>query len=129
MPEISILIVEDEVIVAADLAMKLERLGHKVAGMTAQGEEALKLVRELRPTLVLMDIGLAGAVDGVEAATRIRREFDVGVLFLTASSDRATLSRANGAGALGFILKPFEDGELESQLVMALRKQQAAGPA
>lgn len=125
MPDASILIVEDETIVAEDLAKKLQRLGYAVAGTTDLGEDAFKLTQELRPSLVLMDIRLAGAMDGVEAAERIRRECGVPVIYLTASSDRATVDRAKVTEPFGYILKPFEDRELGSQIEMALYKHQA----
>ena len=125
MPDASILIVEDETIVAEDLAKKLRRLTYTVAGVTGSGEEALTLARDLRPSLVLMDIRLAGDMDGIEAAERIRREFDLPVVYLTASSDRATIQRAKITEPFGFILKPFEDRELESHIEMALYKHQA----
>ena len=122
MPDASILIVEDEAIVAEDLAGRLRRLGYAVAGTTDLGEEALRLTQELRPSLVLMDIHLAGTMDGVAAAARIRQECGVPVIYLTASSDRATIDRAKVSGPFGFILKPFEDRELESHIEMALSK-------
>jgi len=122
MPDASILIVEDEAIVAEDLAGRLRRLGYAVAGTTDLGEEALRLTQELRPSLVLMDIRLAGTMDGVAAAARIRQECGVPVIYLTASSDRATIDRAKVSGPFGFIRKPFEDRELESHIEMALSK-------
>ena len=70
----SILIVEDEAIVAEDLASKVRQLGYDVAGITATGEEAIELARQQRPSLVLMDIRLAGAMDGIEAAQGINRD-------------------------------------------------------
>ena len=125
MPEITILIVEDEAIVAADLAVKLGRLGYTVCGSTTRGEDAIALTRERGPHLVLMDIRLAGEMDGVEAAERIRRECDVPVIYLTAHSDRATLDRAKRTEPFGYILKPFEELELETHIEMALYKHQA----
>jgi two-component system, cell cycle sensor histidine kinase and response regulator CckA len=121
----SILIVEDEGIVAEDLAKRLGRLGYVVAGVTELGEEAVALARDLRPSVVLMDIRLAGAMDGVEAAERIRRESDAPVIYLTASSDRATIERAKVTEPFAFIVKPFEDRELETHIEMALYKHQA----
>ena len=125
MPDASLLIVEDESIVAEDLSKKLRRLGYTVAGMTELGEQALASMKELMPSLVLMDIRLAGEMDGIEAAERIRREYDVPVVYLTASSDRATIQRAKVTEPFGFIMKPFEDRELESHIEMALYKHQA----
>lgn len=124
MPPSTILIVEDELIVAADLANKLLKLGYTVIGSTDCGEEALELARDRHPDLVLMDIMLAGRMDGVEAADKMRREFDLPVIFLTAHSDRVTLERAKRSEPFGYILKPFEKVTLETQIEMALYKHQ-----
>ncbi len=120
----SILIVEDETIVAADLANKLRRLGYAVADEVARGEDAVALARRQPPDLVLMDIRLAGAMDGVAAAEEIRRECDRPVVFLTAHSDAATLERAKLAEPFGYIVKPFEERELQTTIEMALYKHQ-----
>jgi PAS domain S-box-containing protein len=121
----SILIVEDEAIVAADLANKLQQSGYRVAGSVASGEEAVALVRQQPPDLVLMDLRLAGAMDGIAAAEAIRRECDLPVVFLTAHSDTATLDRAKLAEPFGYIIKPFEERELRTSIEMALYKHQA----
>lgn len=121
----SMLVVEDEAIVAADLASKLARLGYRISGTTALAEEAVELAREHRPDLILMDIHLAGEMDGIEAAEVIRREYDVPVIFLTAHSDRATLERAKLAEPFGYLLKPFDHLSLETHIEMALYKHRA----
>lgn len=118
----SLLIVEDEAIVAEDLANKVRRLGYTVVGTTMTGEEAVELVRQLRPSLVLMDIRLAGAMDGIAAAKIIYRECNVPILFLTAHSDANTITQARQADAFGYILKPFNDRDLRIQIEMALYK-------
>jgi len=118
----SVLIVEDEAIVAEDLANKVRQLGYAVAGTTMTGEEAVELVRQLRPSLVLMDIRLAGAMDGVAAAKVIHSECNLPVLFLTAHSDTDTITRARQAEAFGYILKPFSERDLRIQIEMALYK-------
>ena len=125
MHKASILIVEDEAIVAEDLAVKLNRLGYKISAITARGEDAINLAREGRPDLVLMDIRLAGFMDGIEAADQIRRECNLPVIYLTAHSDSATLQRAKITEPFGYILKPFEKRELETYIEVALYKHQA----
>jgi PAS domain S-box-containing protein len=125
MSEATILIVEDEAIIAADLAGKLGRLGYIISGSTGFGEEAVNQARDQRPDLVLMDIRLAGNMDGIEAAEIIRREMDLPVIFLTAHSDRSTLERAKLSEPFGYILKPFEERELATNIEMALYKHQA----
>jgi len=120
-----ILIVEDEAIVAADLDSKLRQLGYEAVGTTASGEKAIELVSELRPDLVLMDIQLDGIIDGIEAAEIIRREQDLPVVYLTAFSDAHTLERAKLTGPFGYILKPFEERDLATQIEMALYRHHA----
>jgi PAS domain S-box-containing protein len=121
----AILIVEDEAIVSADIHNKLRRLGYEIAGATDTGEEAVKLAGRLKPALVLMDIRLAGAMDGITAAEEIRRNCQVPVIFLTAHSDNPTLQRARQTQAFGYILKPFDDRELYTQIEMALYRHAA----
>ena len=125
MPKGKILIVEDEAIVAEDLSRKLERLDYEVSGMAGSGEEAVALARARRPDLVLMDIRLEGRMDGVEAAQIIHQESDIPVIYLTAHSDPTTLQRAKLTEPFGYILKPFEELELETHIQMALYKHQA----
>ena len=121
----TVLIVEDEAIISADIANKLQRLGYEVAGSTDTGENAVKLARLLRPSIVLMDIRLAGAMDGITAADTIRNESQLPVVFLSAHSDKCTVQRARQAEAFGFIMKPFETRELRTQIEMALYKHAA----
>src|SRR5690349_20087451 len=106
-----ILIVEDEGIVAMDLQFTLEKLGHKVVGVVASGEEAVRRVTEDQPNLVLMDIRLKGKIDGFEAASQIQSKFDVPVIYLTAHAYKSTLARAKVTEPFGYILKPFEERE------------------
>ena len=125
MNKTSILIVEDEAIVAADLAAKLKRLGYEVAGMAASGEDAVAMAVDLRPDLILMDIRLKGAMDGIEAAELIRGKHDAPVIYLTAHSDAATLARAKLTGPFGYILKPFDERDLATQIELAFYKHRA----
>jgi len=117
-----ILIVEDEAIVARDIQVQIKGLGYESVGHAKRGEEAITLVEELRPDLVLMDIQLAGAMNGVEAATEIRSRFAVPVVFLTAFAEDATLERAKLAEPYGYVLKPYAERELRIVLEMALYK-------
>ena len=125
MSQTKILIVEDEAIVAADLAVKLEKLGYGVAGVATQGGEAVEMALNSRPHLVLMDIQLEGGLDGIQAAEVVRGQYDVPVIYLTAHSDPGTLARAKLTGPSGYILKPFEERDLATQIELALYKHQA----
>jgi CheY-like chemotaxis protein len=120
MNKISILIVEDEAIVAYDLANKIRQMGYEVVGTTDTGEEAIELARLHRPELMLMDIQLAGAMDGITAAQQIHRECDLPILFLTANSDPDTNERMRLAGSVGCIHKPFDKSDIRIQIEKAL---------
>ena len=119
-----VLIVEDERIVAADLAGTLGGLGYEVVASVATGEDAVTRASELAPDLVLMDIRLGGQLDGIQAAALIKRHRDVPVVFLTAHSDDETLTRAIGTGPLGYLVKPFREPELRCAIELALHKHE-----
>jgi PAS domain S-box-containing protein len=120
-----ILVVEDERIVARDIQLRLRRLGYEVVGATRSGEEAVRLTGELRPDLVLMDIRLDGATDGVAAAQEIHDRFQLPVVYLTAYADDDTLRRACVTEPFGYILKPFDERELRTVIEMALYKHRS----
>ena len=120
--ERKIVIVEDEGLIAADLQGRLERAGYKVPGVAASGGEALEVIRSQSPDLVLMDIRLSGALDGIQTAEKVRREFDIPVVYLTAYEDRETLQRASQTQAFGYIKKPLVSASLEGSIEMALAK-------
>ncbi|MBI5688073.1 MAG: response regulator [Verrucomicrobia bacterium] len=120
-----VLVIEDEPIVAADLKIRLEMLGCKVVGSAASGEKALTLAGQLLPDLVLMDIRLEGAMDGIEAAQQIRQRWHLAVVYLTAFADDTTVERAKVTEPFGYILKPFKDRELKTVIEMALYKHHA----
>ncbi|MBP1678539.1 MAG: hybrid sensor histidine kinase/response regulator [Bacteroidetes bacterium] len=122
MKKASILIVEDEYIVARDIAARVERQGYRVAEIVASGEDAVTQAGVTRPDLVLMDIKLSGPMDGVEAAEKIRASHDIPVVYLTAFADERTLERAKVTDAFGYLLKPFEERELHITIEMALYK-------
>ena len=122
MSKANILIVEDEQIVAMDIQNSLENCGFTIVGQTNRGEEAIQKAAELNPDLVMMDIGLKGEIDGIEAAMQIREQLNLPVIFLTAFADEATLERARLAEPYGYILKPFEERELVIVIEMALYK-------
>lgn len=122
----SILIVEDELIVAEDLAMSVKDLGHTVAAAVSSAEQAIELVEGAQPDLILMDINLGeGMVDGIEAAERIRSRFDVPVVYVTAFTDPESLERAKRTEPYGYVAKPFSLSELRSTIETALYKHDA----
>jgi two-component system cell cycle sensor histidine kinase/response regulator CckA len=120
-----ILIVEDERIVARDIENRLTRLGYEVVGAARRGEDAVGMAEQLRPNLVLMDIRLEGALDGVAAAQEIRTRWQLPVVYLTAYADQDTLQRARVTEPFGYVLKPFDERELHTAIEMALYKHHA----
>lgn len=119
MNALRILVVEDEVLVARDLEATLKKQGFEVAGLCRTGEEALEAVRRDRPQVVLMDIRLGSAMDGIETAARLRQEASLPVVFLTGHADEETLVRARGAQPYGYLVKPFHENELRPALELA----------
>lgn len=115
-----ILVVDDEGIIAMSLQAKLSEMGYDVPQTAGSGEEAIQLVEELKPDLVLMDIRLDGGMDGIEAAGIIRRKFDTPLVYLSAFSDEATLERAKLTEPFGYVLKPVVDRELRIVIEIAL---------
>ena len=124
MDQKKILIVEDEMIVALDLKSRLIKLGYSVPALVASGEEALAILAEIQPDLVLMDIKLNGKVDGVATAQQIKEQNELPVVYLTAYADETTLQRAKITEPFGYLVKPFEEKELHSTIEIALYKHQ-----
>lgn len=120
-----VLVVEDEPIVARDLQMQLEELGYRAVGHATRGEEAVRMAGELQPDVVLMDVQIAGAMDGIAAAELVRSRFAIPIVFLTAFADDSTLERAKLTEPFGYILKPFSERDLRIVLEMALYKRAA----
>jgi len=121
----SIMIVEDEPIVARDLASMVGHLGYRVSGVADRGAEAIALAEKERPDLAFMDIGLPGELDGIETATRIRKNHRTSIVYLTAFADRETVRRAKRTEPLGYILKPFGEREIQAAIETALCREAA----
>jgi PAS domain S-box-containing protein len=124
LPEMSprprILIVEDETIVALDLQQRLTGLGYRVQGLAQDGKEAIQRFLEQKPDLVLMDIDLGPGMGGIETALAIHKRSDVPIIYVTANSDADTVRTAARSGPIGYILKPFEDRELEAAIQIGM---------
>jgi diguanylate cyclase len=119
-----ILIVEDEGVIALELKDRLSDMGYEIIGPVPSGQEAIDKTRDLLPDVVLMDIILAGQMDGIEASEIIKNSLDIPVIFLTAHADERTLQRAKATQPFGYILKPFNERELQVSIEMALYKHQ-----
>ena len=119
-PAPTILVVEDEMIVALDLRHTLERMGYTVVGIACSGWEALQQATLTQPDVILMDIHLNDAMDGVEAATRIGTRLKTAIIYLTAQTDEATLQRARTSCPSDLLVKPFADSQLRAAVEAAL---------
>jgi two-component system, cell cycle sensor histidine kinase and response regulator CckA len=120
----TIMVVEDESVVATDLERSLKQLGYQLLPSAASSDEALLIASERCPDLVLMDIGIRGEQDGIDTAALLRRQHRVPVVYITAYADEETLSRAKETEPLGYLLKPFKPRELRATVEMALYRHQ-----
>ncbi len=132
----TILIVEDDPIIAADLQDRLEEMGYRVLGPVARGEDAPAFFnRNIPPDLVIMDVQLEGEWDGIETVRRIQEKHDVPIIFLTSNSDDATFSEAKSTKPMAFLSKPFRGRDLKHAIELAIsqsvvkKKETAAGEA
>ena len=116
---IRVVIAEDEAIIRLDLKETLEEEGYIVVGETGRGDKAVELVRELKPDLAILDIKMPG-MDGLEAARHITKDRICGVLVLTAFSQREVIEEARDAGALAYLVKPFQKSDLIPAMEVAI---------
>jgi CheY-like chemotaxis protein len=120
-----IIIVEDERLVAQDIAQILKDVGYTVCAIASDGKTAIQKITEFSPDLVLLDIRIKGEIDGVEVGEHIRSFFAIPVIYLTAFSDTETLNRAQSTHPMGYVLKPFRREQLLSSITIALSTYQA----
>ncbi len=119
-----ILVVEDQGLIAADLEQTLTKLGYDVVGSASTGEDALAMTAQLAPDLVLMDVRLRGALDGIETAERIHASSDLPVVYLTANADEETIARAKRTSPFGYVVKPFNERELRAAIEIAIYRRE-----
>lgn len=118
---IRVVIAEDEAIIRLDLRETLEEEGYEVVGEAGRGDQALKLIRELQPDLAILDVKMPG-MDGLEVARQLGDERICGVLVLTAFSQREIIEQARDAGALAFLVKPYQKSDLIPAMEMAIAR-------
>ncbi len=111
MKNLKILIVEDEALSVMFLKMVLKKAGHHVEKVVASGEEAIEYAVAEGPDLILMDISLAGSIDGIEAALTIKNKVDVQIIFMTGYPDRKHMTRAKEADPVKYFIKPIETSD------------------
>ena len=121
-----LLIVEDEMIIGANISMQLTNLGHEVLGIIPRGEEAIKFVKENQPDIVLMDINLKGDLDGVQTAAKIQESSNTPIIYITANADDHNFERARATHPHAFISKPFKKLDLQRAIELTLSRIESA---
>jgi hypothetical protein len=122
MSKTRILVVEDESIVAKDIQRTLEKLGYDVPATASSAASAYEKLEEVEPDLVFLDVKLKGEQDGVHIAEHIKDRYDIPVIFLTSFVDQDTIDRAKVTEPYGYLVKPFNEGDLKTTVEMALFK-------
>ena len=124
-PKSKVLIVEDEMIIAADISIQLSKLGYEVTGINTKGEDAISTIENNPPDIVLMDIALAGRMNGIQAAEYILEHFQIPVIFLTSNADDATFQQVISAKPYAFITKPFQEQDLQRAIEITEKRMEA----
>ncbi|RRQ48129.1 DNA-binding response regulator [Maribacter algicola] len=119
-----ILIVEDEMIIGANISLQLSTLGYEVTGIIPRGEEALIHINENQPDLVLLDINLKGKLDGIETAIEMQKEYPIPIIYLTANADEAHFNRAKATKPYAFISKPYKKLDLQRAVELTINQIQ-----
>lgn len=119
---IRILIVEDDMIIAANLSLQLTNLGYEVTGIVPRGEEAIFQTKNNPPDILLLDISLKGSLNGIETAKAIQAFDDIPIIYLTANSDEATFEQAKSTHPKAFITKPFNQLNLERSIALVVEQ-------
>ncbi len=120
-----ILIVEDEMVIGANISLQLSKFGYEVTGILPRGEEAIIHVRENQPDIVLLDINLKGNIDGIQTAEIMQKEHDIPVIYLTANADDANFNRAKSTHPYAFISKPYKSLDLKRAIELTASRLQS----
>jgi DNA-binding NtrC family response regulator len=121
----TIIIVEDDMLLSLVEGRIVEELGYKVAAKAIRGEEAVKLIREHNPDIVLMDISLKGEMDGIEVMTQVREFSDVPVIYLSGNSNKHSMARAKKTDYIDFLVKPISADEMIQPLKKAMKRKRS----
>ena len=117
-----VLIVEDDNVILSIERWRLSNLGYEICGSAGTGAEAIECVAKMQPDIVLMDITLNGAMDGIETAGQIKKKFNIPVIFVSSHTDGEIITRAKAVNPDGFIKKPFDDDSLRIAIELGLKK-------
>ncbi|GAB2595249.1 LytR/AlgR family response regulator transcription factor [Spirosoma areae] len=119
---VKLLVVEDDMIIAANIALQLSKLGYEVSGIVPRGEEAILHAETNRPDLILLDISLKGPLDGIDTAHAIHQRWNIPIIYVTANTDEATFARAKKTRPYAFISKPIRPIELQRAIELAISR-------
>lgn len=122
---VKILIIEDEMIIAANIAMQLKNLGYHVTATIPRGEEVFPSIEQSTPEIILMDINLKGDLDGVDIVHAIQKKYKIPVIYLTANADEANFNRAKQTNPYAFISKPFKKTDLQHAIELTIQRIEA----
>lgn len=120
---VKILVIEDEMVIGANLSMQLTELGYEVSALLPRGEDALPFIRNEKPDIVLMDIQLKGRIDGIETAQLIQTEYDIPIIYLTSNTDKAHFDRAKSTRPRAFISKPYKNLDLQRAIELTIESR------
>jgi len=120
--QIKILIVEDEMIIAANISLQLTSLGYEVSGIVPKGKEALIQIKENQPDIILLDINLKGKLDGIETAVLMQKDYNIPIIYLTANADEHHFNRAKATNPYAFISKPFKKLDLRHAIELTISR-------
>lgn len=127
MPDINVLIVEDDPLYALDLKIFIDELGYQLVGVVDNSEDVFEIVKKEQPDLLLMDIKIKGKLNGIELAEALQKDFKLAVIFITSFDDRVTYEKAKNTIHYGYLIKPFNKITLESTIdlaIMALKDEE-----
>lgn len=124
MSQLKIGVVEDEILIADAICETLSSLGYQVAGPVISYTDAIEMIEEDRPDMLLLDIQLAGRADGIDLAAHVQNHYNIPYIFLTANSDKATVGRATSVQPYAFLVKPFTSNELFAAIEIAMANYQ-----
>lgn len=119
---VKILVVEDEMIIAAEISMQLTELGYGVTAILTRGEEVMNHLKENKPDIIILDVRLKGKMDGIETAALVEQHFQVPIIYLTANTDDATFNRAKTTRPVAFISKPFKKLDLQRAVELTISR-------
>ncbi|WKV13018.1 response regulator [Marivirga harenae] len=123
--KLKILIVEDEMLIGANISLQLNELGYEVTGIIPRGEEALQQIEKNTPDIMLLDINLKGDLDGIETALTMQKTHDIPIIYLTANTDDAHFNRAKATKPFGFISKPFKKLDLQRTIELTINQMES----